>query len=171
MNWLSHLSSITNSLSLVPFYLTHAFNEQLAWFLLDVILLLSFHGLYILLLTLIFKKVVSRELFKRTFQSSFLPYAVAIFLVVMTHIVDIFLLAVILDSIKVIPDPLTTFHFVSGMYTTIGYSYTLEPQWRSLPMIISFAGLFAISISGTGLYSMLQCLVNAPNNAKNQGTN
>jgi hypothetical protein len=171
MNWFSHLLSISHSFELVSFYFAHVLNQQLVYFLIDVILLLSFHGLFILLITLVFKKIIYRATFKITFQTSFLPYAIVIALVILTHIGDILLLAVIVDSFKIIPDPLTTFHYVSGMYTTIGYSYTLAPEWRSLPMIISFAGLFAISISGTGLYSMLQYLVNAPNNSTNKKSN
>jgi hypothetical protein len=60
----------------------------------------------------------------------------------------------------VFPDPLTAFYFVGEMYTTVGFgSYTLEPQWRSLPLIIAFSGLFSFSISASVLFNVLGYLV------------
>jgi hypothetical protein len=57
----------------------------------------------------------------------------------------------------VFTDQLTSFYFAGEMYTTLGYgNFVLAPQWRGLPLIIGFTGLFSVSISGAGLFSMLQ---------------
>ena len=47
------------------------------------------------------------------------------------------------------------------MYTTVGYGeYKLTEQWRILPIIISFTGIFAVSMSGAALYTMMGSLIN-----------
>jgi hypothetical protein len=47
------------------------------------------------------------------------------------------------------------------MYTTVGYgNYKLTEQWRILPIIISFTGIFAVSMSGAALYTMMGALIN-----------
>ena len=72
---------------------------------------------------------------------------------------DLLYLAYMLDGMKVFPDQLTSFYFAGEMYTTLGYgSYQLAPEWRGLPFIIGFTGLFSASISGAGLFTMLQDL-------------
>ena len=131
------------------------FGEQIRIVFIDAILILALHGYCILLLTRLFERFVADSSLSKSLRASFLSYLVAIVLVVIAHCNDIFILALVLDSLKVFPDPLTTFHYVSGMYTTIGSPFSPETQWQSLSMIISFTGLFAFSISGAGLYSML----------------
>jgi hypothetical protein len=47
------------------------------------------------------------------------------------------------------------------MYTTIGYgTYVLSSQWKMLPIIIAFSGIFAVSMSGAALYTMMGSLLN-----------
>jgi hypothetical protein len=54
-----------------------------------------------------------------------------------------------------------TFFFAGEMYTTVGYgNYKLTEQWRILPIIISFTGIFAVSMSGAALYTMMGALIN-----------
>jgi len=49
------------------------------------------------------------------------------------------------------------------MYTTVGYGdYSLSEQWRILPIIISFSGIFAVSMSGAAMYSMMGTLLGHP---------
>jgi hypothetical protein len=55
------------------------------------------------------------------------------------------------------------------MYTTVGYGdYKLSEQWRILPIIISFSGIFAVSMSGAALYTMMGALLG--HNGQNQST-
>jgi hypothetical protein len=57
------------------------------------------------------------------------------------------------------------------MYRTVGYGdYKLAEQWRVLPIIISFTGIFAVSMSGAALYSMMGALLNRPSQNPKSGT-
>jgi hypothetical protein len=57
------------------------------------------------------------------------------------------------------------------MYTTVGYGdYTLSEHWRILPIIISFSGIFAVSMSGAALYSMMGALLSRPNQNPKSGS-
>ena len=166
MNWLDHISSLSNPFELASLYATHVFGDRMQIVFIDAILILALHGYYILLLTRLFKRLVADTALSKSLRASFLSYFVAIVLVVIAHCNDIFFLALVLDSLKVFPDPMATFYYVSGMYTTIGSTVTPAPQWQGLSMIISFTGLFAFSISGAGLYSMLGFFL-APNKNAN----
>lgn len=155
MSWFNHIASLSNPFELFSFYSEHVFTEQIQIVGIDIIFILALHGFYILILTRLFQYCIQNSKLSKHFGGAFLMYFVAILLVITTHVSDIFLLALILDSMKVFPDSLTTFYYVSGMYTTIGSNSTPGQQWQSLSMLISFCGLFAFSISGAGLYSML----------------
>jgi hypothetical protein len=166
MNWFNHISSLSNPVELATIYATHVFGDHVQIIFIDAILILAIHGFYILLLTRMFKHFVADTSLRKSLRASFLSYLIAILLVVVAHCNDIFVLALALDSLKVFPDPLTTFYYVSGMYTTIGSAAVPAPQWQALSMIIAFTGLFAFAISGAGLYSMLGFFLAASKNAK-----
>lgn len=166
MSWFNHIASLSNPFELFSFYSEHVFTEQIQIVGIDIIFILALHGFYILILTRLFQYCIQNSKLSKHFGGAFLMYFVAILFVIITHVSDIFLLALILDSMKIFPDSLTTFYYVSGMYTTIGSNSTPGQQWQSLSMLISFCGLFAFSISGAGLYSMLGFFI-AENN-KNQ---
>jgi hypothetical protein len=52
------------------------------------------------------------------------------------------------------------FYFAGEMYTTVGFgSFELEKNWRILPIIIAFTGIFAASMSAAALFSMLSSLM------------
>lgn len=155
MSWFNHIASLSNPFELFSFYSEHVFTEQIQIVGIDMVLILALHGFYILILTRLFQYCVKHSQLGKRFWGAFVMYFVAILLVIITHVSDIFLLALILDSMKIFSDSLTTFYYVSGMYTTIGSNSSPGPQWQSLSMLISFCGLFAFSISGAGLYSML----------------
>lgn len=155
MNWFSHIESLPNPLWLASFYLEHIFTANTQPIIIDIVLLLTVHGLYIFTLTRYFKHLVIDTNLGKSVGVSLFAYLVMILLVIGSHVGDIFALTLVLEAFKLFPDPLTTFHYVSGMYTTIGSNYSPGPNWQSLSMLISFTGLFAFSISGSGLYSML----------------
>ena len=155
MNWLNHIGSMSNPFELAVFYATHVLGGHVQIVFIDAILILALHGFYILLLTRMFKRFVADTALRKSLRASFISYFLALILVVVAHVNDIFILSLALDSLKVFPDRLATFYYVSGMYTTIGASASPGPEWQGLSMVISFTGLFAFSISGAGLYSML----------------
>jgi hypothetical protein len=57
------------------------------------------------------------------------------------------------------------------MYTTVGYGeYVLTTRWRILPIIISFSGIFAVSMSGAALYTMMGALLGRSNQNPRSGS-
>ncbi len=166
MNWFNHITSLSNPFELASFYLSHAFGEKFQLVLLDVIIILTIHGIYILVLTRCFKRFVIDSELHSSWKASFFSYLLAIALVVIAHFDDIFILTWVLDSLKIFPDPTTTLYYVSGMYTTIGSNNQPGGEWQSLSIIIAFAGLFSFAISGAGLYTMLSFFLSAPKDQK-----
>jgi len=77
-------------------------------------------------------------------------------LIIEVHFAEIIAWAYICVALKVFPTNPQTFYFAGEMYTTVGYGdYNLTEHWRVLPIIISFTGIFAVSMSGAALYSMM----------------
>lgn len=155
MNWFEHIWDLVNPLELATFYSRNIFNNNARLILIDAIVILTLHGFYIYILTRAFGKLVQRKSIGESVKASLFMYFVMIFLVACSHVGDIFVFALVLESLHVFADPLSTFHYVSGMYTTIGSSLSPGPQWPGLSVLISFTGLMAFSISGSGLYTML----------------
>ena len=55
---------------------------------------------------------------------------------------------------------INAYYFVGEMYTTLGFgSFKVNPEWRTLPILISISGIFSSAISGAALYSMLNALL------------
>lgn len=159
MGWFAHISSFPNPIQLAEFFIDYIFGKSIQPVFVDVILILTLHGFYIFLLTRLFKRWVINTSVGVSAYAGLLSYLVMILLVIFSHVTDVFILTLALEALKVFPDTLTTFHYVAGMYTTIGSNYTSGQDWQSLSMLISFTGLFAFSISGSGLYSMLSYFV------------
>ena len=71
-------------------------------------------------------------------------------------------------ALKVFPTNPQTFYFAGEMYTTVGYGdWNLAEKWKILPIIISFSGIFAVSMSGAAMYSMMGALINRPSSKNN----
>jgi hypothetical protein len=161
MNWIDHITTLPNPIKLASFFVDHIFIGAMQPIFIDAALILTIHGFYIFLLIRAFKRYVINTSIAYNAKASILFYSVMILLIILSHVCDIFIFTWVLEALKVFPDTLMTFMFVSGMYTTIGSSYTPGPQWESLSIVISFTGLFAFSISGSGLYSMLAYFIDS----------
>jgi hypothetical protein len=155
MSWFSHIANLSNPFDLASLYIRHILYGDIQLVILDAVLILTIHGFYIFFLARLFGKVVHKTKIGKSLKGGLLMYSLMIVLVASTHIMDIFALALALDSFKVFGDPLSTFHYVSGMYTTIGSNLDPRSGWEGLSLILSFTGLLAFSISGSGLYTML----------------
>lgn len=163
MSWLSHIANLSNPFDLMSFYIKHILSGEIQLIILDAVLILTIHGFYIFFLTRLFGKLVRKTKIGRSLKGGLLMYSLMIALVTTAHIMDIFALTLALDSFKVFDDPLSTFHYVSGMYTTIGSSLNPGVNWQGLSLVLSFTGLFAFSISGSGLYTMLGYFIASEN--------
>ena len=87
---------------------------------------------------------------------SFISYFIAILLIILAHIIEIVAWTYVLVAFAVFPGVTQTFYFVGEMYTTLGFgNYPLASSWQILPILISFSGIFSVSMSGAALYSMM----------------
>lgn len=163
MNWLEHIFGLVNPLDLANFYIKNIFNHDARLLMIDAIVILTLHGFYIYILTRAFGKLIQKRSIGKSVKASLLMYFVMILLVACGHVSDIFVLSLALESLHVFADPLSTFHYVSGMYTTTGSSLSPGHQWPGLSVLISFTGLIAFSISGSGLFTMLGYFIAAEN--------
>lgn len=133
--------------------------------------MLAVHGIAVLAIAGAFHAIDDLMNRKRIYGASFLSYFIAILLVIASHLGEIVVWAYICVALKVFPTNPQTFYFAGEMYTTVGYgSYILPEHWRILPIIISFSGIFAVSLSGAALYSMMGSLLGHKNQNPKSGS-
>jgi Ion channel len=153
------MTNFQNPLTLFTFYFENIFHINIAVFILVSIFIFAIHGFTILFITERYEYFLHNNSINLKKRVGFIPYTLTMLVIMSTHLMDLLYLAYMLDGMKVFPDQLTSFYFAGEMYTTLGYgSYQLAPEWRGLPFIIGFTGLFSASISGAGLFTMLQDL-------------
>ena len=139
-------------------------NSQIWIVLIIACLMLTFHGVAVLLVAGAFHWIDRKLENKRIHGANFLSYFIAILMIIGTHFIEIIAWAYICVALKVFATNPQTFYFAGEMYTTVGYGdYTLSEHWRILPIILSFSGIFAVSMSGAALYSMMGALLGHPN--------
>ncbi|ANI99925.1 hypothetical protein A8O14_07495 [Polynucleobacter wuianus] len=161
------MTNFQNPLKLLAFYAENIFGSGIDVFMLSAIVIFVIHSFLVLSITRGFGRFITGNSVSWKARVSFLPYAFVMFLIVMTHMMDLLFYAYMLDGMGVFSDPLASFYFAGEMYTTVGYgNYQLSPEWRGLPLVIAFSGIFAISISGAGLFNMLQMLLDERNKSK-----
>lgn len=146
-------------------------NSQIWFVLLLACLMLTFHGIAVLMIAGTFHWVDKKLENRRIYGANFLSYFIAILLIIASHLIEIVAWAYICVALQVFPTNPQTFYFAGEMYTTVGFgTYALSEQWRILPIIISFSGIFAVSMSGAALYSMMGALLNRPNQNPKSGS-
>ena len=139
-------------------------NSQIWLVLISACLMLAVHAIVVLGIAAAFHSIDNVMTTHKIFGASFLSYFIAIFLVIAIHFAEIIIWAYLCVAFKVFPTNPQTFFFAGEMYTTVGYGdYKLTEQWRTLPIIISFTGIFAVSMSGAALYTMMGSLINKSN--------
>jgi hypothetical protein len=128
--------------------------------LLFACLMLTFHGVAVLMIAGSFHWIDLKLENKRIYGANFLSYFIAILLIIASHLIEIVAWSYICVAFQVLPTNPQTFYFAGEMYTTVGYGkYNLSESWRILPIFISFTGIFAVSMSGAALYSMMGALL------------
>ncbi|MBU3557915.1 transporter [Polynucleobacter sp. Ross1-W9] len=146
-------------------------NSQIWIVLILACLMLTFHGMAVLMIAGTFHWIDHKLENKRIYGANFLSYFIAILLIIGSHFIEIIAWAYICVALKVFATNPQTFYFAGEMYTTVGYGdYTLSEHWRILPIIISFSGIFAVSMSGAALYSMMGALLNRPSQNPKSGS-
>ena len=123
--------------------------------------MLTLHGIAVLVIASAFHAI---DRFLKSIPhlagASFISYFIAILLIILTHITEIVAWTYVLVAFAVFPEVSQTFYFAGEMYTTLGFgNYPLGSSWQILPILISFSGIFSVSMSGAALYSMMGTLV------------
>ncbi len=123
--------------------------------------MLTLHGIAVLVIASAFHAI---DRFLKSIPhlagASFISYFIAIMLIILTHITEIVAWTYVLVAFAVFPGVSQTFYFAGEMYTTLGFgNYPLGSGWQILPILISFSGIFSVSMSGAALYSMMGTLV------------
>ena len=123
--------------------------------------MLTLHGIAVLVIASAFHAI---DRFLKSIPhlagASFISYFIAIMLIILTHITEIVAWTYVLVAFAVFPGVSQTFYFAGEMYTTLGFgNYPLGSSWQILPILISFSGIFSVSMSGAALYSMMGTLV------------
>jgi hypothetical protein len=135
-------------------------NGQIWFVLILACLMLTVQGMMVLSIAATFHWLDQKLENKRIYGANFVSYFIAILLIIAVHFAEIIAWAYICVALKVFPTNPQTFYFAGEMYTTVGYGeYNLTEHWRVLPIIISFTGIFAVSMSGAALYSMMMNLL------------
>ncbi|QWE15727.1 transporter [Polynucleobacter sp. AP-Nino-20-G2] len=139
-------------------------NSEIWFVLVLACLMLTLHGVAVLMIAGAFHWLDRKLENRRVYGANFLSYFIAILLIIASHLIEIVAWSYICVALQVFPTNPQTFYFAGEMYTTVGYGdYTLSERWRILPIIISFSGIFAVSMSGAALYSMMGALLNRSN--------
>ena len=134
-------------------------------------LMLAIHAVAVLSIAGAFHVIDEVMTRRRVFGASFISYFIAILLVIAIHLGEIVVWAYICVALKVFPTNPQTFYFAGEMYTTVGFgNYQLSEKWRILPIIISFSGIFAVSMSGAALYTMMGSLLSHNNQNPKSGS-
>jgi len=166
MEIFSYLPSLGQLFSQISSDIGHA---QLYWIIAFASAMLVLHGLYIMLVVISFHKLVGWLSSKRHMKKDFfhvfrlaavIAYFLAILLVIAGHFTDIIMWTYALIPLKIFVSNPDALYFVGEMYVTVGFgSFQLEKNWRILPIIIAFTGIFAASMSAAALFNMLSSLI------------
>lgn len=146
-------------------------NSEIWFVMVLACLMLTLHGVAVLMIAGTFHWLDSKLENKRVYGANFVSYFIAILLIIASHLIEIVAWSYICVALQVFPTNPQTFYFAGEMYTTVGYGdYTLSEQWRILPIIISFSGIFAVSMSGAAMYSMMGALLGRSNKNPKSGS-
>lgn len=146
-------------------------NSEIWFILILACLMLTFHGVAVLMIAGAFHWIDAKLENKKVYGANFFSYFVAILLIIASHLIEIVGWAYICVALQVFPTNPQTFYFAGEMYTTVGYgNYVLAERWKILPIIISFSGIFAVSMSGAALYNMMGALLNRSNQNPKSGS-
>ena len=166
MEIFSYLPSLGQLISQVNTDIGHT---QLYWIIAFASAMLVFHGIYIMLVVICFHSLVdwlsSKKHMKKDFFHAFrlaavISYFVSIILVIIGHFADIIMWTYALIPLNIFVSNPEAFYFAGEMYVTVGFgSFELEKNWRILPIVIAFTGIFAASMSAAALFNMLSSLI------------
>jgi len=145
-NFFTLFEKVGNSLPLSELYIV---------FLTAIVMLVA-RALFILLVGKIYQVLIDWADNTGMFWLSIPFYMMAVGIVFMTHIVDIIIWTYALIALNIFEVDINAFYFAGEMYTTVGYgTFPLPENWKILPIVVAFSGIFAASMSGAVLFNMI----------------
>jgi hypothetical protein len=145
-NFFTLFEKVGNSLPLSELYIVF----------LTAITMLVAHALFILLVGKTYQVLIDWADNTGMFWLSIPFYMMAVGIVFMTHIVDIIIWTYALIALNIFEVDINAFYFAGEMYTTVGYgTFPLPENWKILPIVVAFSGIFAASMSGAVLFNMI----------------
>jgi hypothetical protein len=108
--------------------------------------ILIFHGLSINMILFRFDLYADKALLLKRYRSVFFWFYLSLILIALIHVAEIFLWAVGLLALDLVPDLIKSLLFSGSCYTTVGFVDDLLPTgWKSLAFFISLSGLFSLA--------------------------
>ncbi len=145
-NFFKLFEQVANSLPLTELYIVF----------LTAIGMLVAHALLILVVGKIYQLLIDWADSREMFWLSIPFYMIAVGLIFMTHLIDIVVWSYALIALKIFEIDTNAFYFAGEMYTTVGYgTFPLPENWKILPIVVAFSGIFAASMSGAVLFNMI----------------
>jgi len=80
----------------------------------------------------------------------------AVFLMLMTHIMELMVWSVIISALGLIPNLRDSLYLTANSYTTLGSGEMLLPHdWRELAPIIAISGFFAFALTTSAMINLM----------------
>lgn len=116
---------------------------------------LFFHGLCIALIYPWFTRRSDDFLRRRAYIRVEMLFLFSMFLLMMTHLGEIALWAVLVHQLGLVDTLRQAFTFCGSTYTTVGYNGDLMPDgWKMMTMIIALSGMFSFAWT-TGIMMLM----------------
>jgi hypothetical protein len=117
--------------------------------------ILFFHGLCIALIYPWFMQRSRDMLHRRTYWRVEMLFFFSMFLLMMTHLGEIMLWAILVFQLGLVDTLRQAITFCGSTYTTVGYNSDLMPEgWKVMTMIIALSGMFSFAWT-TGIMMMM----------------
>lgn len=127
-----------------------------------LLLCLAMQGSTVVLVMTAFKTRIRRMVGQNHNLAAHALFFCAILILLMSHLVQIFIWALLLYLTGVIPSRQTAVLLSGSTYTTVGFANdTLPIQWQLLTVIMAVTGLFAFAWSTSIMYALSQQLYRA----------
>lgn len=121
--------------------------------------ILIFHGLSINSILVRFDLYAAKALLLKRYRSVFFWFYLSLMLIALIHVAEIFLWALGLLALGLVPNLMMSLLFSGSCYTTVGFvDDLLPPGWKSLAFFISFSGLFSLAWTTSVMIHMMTAL-------------
>ena len=121
--------------------------------------ILIFHGLSINSILFRFDLYADKSLLLKRYRRVFFWFYLSLILIALIYVAEIFLWAVGMLALGLVPDLIKGLLFSGSCYTTVGFVDDLLPiGWKSLALFISLSGLFSLAWTTSVMIHMTTAL-------------